>query len=228
MAQLPLPLSVGRHYRFENFVLGGNAEAVTCLQSRSADPEPATIWLSGPEGSGKTHLLQAATACASHGAMYVPLRAAGSSGPQVLEGLDTLAFLALDDMDAVAGDHHWELTMFDLFNRIRSAGGQLLFAARNPPAHSGIALPDLASRVASAVVYRLRPLDDEQTLEALQRHARSRGLELPDPAARYLLTRISRDMAAICRWLDELDTASLAAQRKLTVPFIRDALAERT
>ncbi|MGI9259716.1 MAG: DnaA regulatory inactivator Hda [Gammaproteobacteria bacterium] len=228
MAQLPLPLAVGRHYRFENFVVGRNAEAVTRLQSLSTDRDPATIWLSGPGGSGKTHLLQAATACATDGAMYVPLRIAGSSGPQVLEGLDALALLALDDVDAVAGHDDWERALFDLFNRTQSAGGRLIFAARNPPAHGGFSLPDLASRVASAVVYRLTSLDDEESLEALQRHARSRGLELPEPAARYLLTRITRDMAAICRWLDELDAASLAAQRKLTVPFIRDALAERT
>ncbi len=228
MAQLPLPLAVGRHHRFENFVHGSNAEAVTQLQSLLENKDPAAIWLAGPEGSGKTHLLQAATACARDGAMYIPLRLAAASGPEMLCGLDELTFLALDDIDIIAGEDDWERELFNLFNRIRSDGRKLIFAARNPPVHSGFLLPDLASRVASAVVYRLRPLDDEQSLEALRRHARSRGLELPDPAARYLLTRITRDMSAICRWLDELDVASLAAQRKLTVPFIRDALAERT
>ena len=228
MAQIPLPLAVGRHYRFENFVPGRNLEAVTRLQSLFGDQDPATIWLAGPAGCGKTHLLQAATACASDGAMYVPLRLASAHGPQLLRGLDSLSLLALDDIDVIAGDNDWERALFDLFNRMRSAGGQTLFSARNPPGHSGISLPDLASRVASAVVYRLKSLDDDESLEALQRHAQSRGLELPDPSARYLLTRIERDMSAICRWLDELDAASLAAQRKLTVPFIRDALAERT
>ncbi len=228
MAQIPLPLAVGRHHRFENFVAGSNAEAVARLQALAASHDPATLWLAGPAGCGKTHLLQAATSSAPAGAMYIPLRVTGASGPGMLKGLDALEFLALDDIDAVAGDHEWERALFDLFNRVQCAGGQLLFAAGNPPAHSGLLLPDLASRAASAVVYRLSPLDEEEALDALRRHAQSRGLELPDPAARYLLTRISRDMPAICRWLDELDSASLAAQRKLTVPFIRDALAERT
>ena len=227
MTQLPLPLTVGRHYRFENFVPGRNAEAVNRLQSLITERDPAMIWLSGRSGSGKTHLLQAAIASANTEAIYIPLRLADSIGSQVLNGLDALALLALDDIDAVAGDEEWERALFGLFNRVHSAGGKCIFAARNMPTHSGLLLPDLVSRATSAVTYHLASLNDEESLEALQRHARSRGLELPDSAARYLLTRITRDMAAVCRWLDELDAASLAAQRKLTVPFIRDALAER-
>ena len=94
--------------------------------------------------------------------------------------------------------------------------------------YTTFSLPDLASRAAGAVVYQLRSLDDDHSLEALRGHARSRGLDLPDAAARYLLDRVSRDMGTVCRWLDELDTASLVTKRRLTIPFIRAALTART
>jgi DnaA family protein len=51
-----------------------------------------------------------------------------------------------------------------------------------------------------------------------------RGFELPDETAQYLLRRLPRDMATLCRFLDELDEASLAAQRRLTVPFVKEVM----
>jgi DnaA family protein len=86
-------------------------------------------------------------------------------------------------------------------------------------------LPDLASRAAGAAVYRLAALGDGERLEALLAHARCRALAIDAAAAAYLLTRVPRDMAQIALWLDRLDAASLAAQRKITIPLIRSVLA---
>ena len=100
----------------------------------------------------------------------------------------------------------------------------MLLSACNAPAGTSFSLADLASRAAGAVVYQLHALGEADSLVALQTHARFRGLELPEASGRFLLTHLRRDMAGLCRWLDQLDQASLAAQRRLTVPFIREAL----
>ncbi len=229
MAQIPLPLVLRKHSRFETFVGGENHALVAHLQSLESASDPEILWIWGPAGSGKSHLLQAICAgTTAQRAMYLPLRAARASGAQVLQGLETLDILTLDDVDAVSGDAAWEQALFGLFNRVQTERGRLIFAARRAPARTQFSLPDLASRAGGAVVYRLRPLDDTQLLLALRGHANARGLDLPDAAARYLLARVSRDMGAICQWLDELDTASLVAKRKLTVPFIRAAMTERS
>ena len=88
-----------------------------------------------------------------------------------------------------------------------------------------VGLPDLASRAAGAVVYRLEPLQDEDQIAALIGHARARGLELDRAAAEYLQHRVARDMSGLTEWLERLDRASLVAQRRLTIPFIRELLA---
>jgi DnaA family protein len=97
-------------------------------------------------------------------------------------------------------------------------------AAEVRPGAAGFALPDLASRAAGAVGYGLQSLSDEDQVEALLRHAAHRGLELDAAAARFLQTRLPRDMSVLCGWLERLDRASLAAQRRLTLPFVREFL----
>ncbi len=228
MTQIPLPLLLGKHSQFETFVAGENHAIVAHLRALSSGETPAILWLWGTSGSGKSHLLQAACAASpAQRVMYLPMRSARSGGVDVLHGLETLSLVALDDIDEVTGDEVWDRALFDLYNRVQSGRGRLVFAARRAPAGTRFSLPDLASRAGGAVVYQLRSLDDDHSLEALRGHARARGLELPEAAARYLLARVSRDMGGICQWLDELDRASLVAKRKLTIPFIRAALTAR-
>ena len=117
-----------------------------------------------------------------------------------------------------------EAGVLGLFVALQEEGGRLLLAAPLAPAGLRFSLPDLGSRAAGALVYQVRGLAEEQRIIALQKHASFRGIDLPEPSARFLLQRVRRDMGALCRWLDTLDRASLAAQRKLTVPFIREHL----
>jgi DnaA family protein len=85
-------------------------------------------------------------------------------------------------------------------------------------------LPDLASRFRAASIHALIALDDVQQREALRLHARQRGLELPEDSLLFLQRHQPRDMASLCQLLDTLDNAALSAQRRLTIPFIREVL----
>ena len=127
--------------------------------------------------------------------------------------------------DAVAGLADWEAALFTLFNGIADRGGRLAFAAARAPAAAAIRLPDLASRLAASEVHRLEPLAEAEQAAALQGRAERRGLELPDETLGFLTRRAPRDFATLCRMLDALDSESLAAQRRLTIPFVRDWLA---
>jgi len=226
MAQLPLALALADHARFETYVVGANAAAVGHIRAVAANGSD-TLWISGPPASGKTHLLQAACRSAAEAgkrAMYVSLEEHVAE-PAILTGLETLDLLALDRAESVAGDKAWERQLFVLFNELAARRGGLLLAARPIAGAAGFALPDLASRAAGAVSYRLQPLADADRLAALLAHAQARGLELERGAAEFLLHRVERDIVALCQWLDRLDRASLAEQRRLTIPFIREQLA---
>jgi DnaA family protein len=224
LAQLPLALALDDHASFATFVRGSNTAAVEhvhALTQGRAD----TLWIWGPAGAGKSHLLQAACRAATaeqKRAMYVALPAAS---PAILADLDSVDLLAIDDVHAVAGDDEWERPLFAILNAFLSRDGALLLAATAPAARCAFLLPDLASRGAGAVTYRLAPLDDENRIDALRLHAAARGLDLETSAAEFLLKRVERDMSAVIDWLARLDRASLSAQKRLTIPFIRDELA---
>jgi DnaA family protein len=154
--------------------------------------------------------------------MYVALPA---TSPEILSGLEQVDVLALDDLHAVAGDLEWEQALFVILNAFLNGSGGLLLAAAAPASQCGFRLADLASRGAGAVTYRLAALDDPERATALRMHAAARGLTLDTAAADFLLTRVARNMSALTSLLERLDRASLTAQRRLTIPFIRELMA---
>lgn len=220
MQQLALAVGLRAEAVFDSYVPGANREAYAAL--RSARPEP--LWLWGAHGTGKTHLLQAACAAAGGTAAYFPLAASAGLPPEALGGFASRGLLCLDDVDRVAGEAGWERMLFQLFNEAVDWRTRLVFAAAAPPAALPWTLADWRSRASSCIVYQLREPDDAGRIEALRLRAAQRGLQLPPETADYLLRRMPRDLSSLLAVLDDLDQASLAAQRRLTVPFIRDAL----
>jgi len=225
MQQLPLVVRPADHAVFESFYAGDNAALLHALKEAALVDRRCVMWLWGPPGSGRSHLLQATVALAHQsGRRAACLPLAGELPVGMLEGLETLDLLCLDDMQAVAGQADWERGLFLLYEALRGRGARLVMSATRTPVHIAFRLPDLASRLASGATYRIRPLDDEARIAALLQRARWRGIELPDDTVRYLLSRVERSMSSLFRLLDELDLAGLAAQKKLTVPFVRETL----
>lgn len=205
---------------FESFWPGPNSEVVAALRTANAAP----LWLWGASGTGKTHLLQAVCAAAGEAAAYFPLARALALPPEALAGFERMQVLCVDDVDAVAGDLAWERALFRLFNEAAELRTRLIFAAATPPLQPDWRLEDWRSRAAACIVYQLRELDDDGRIEALRLRAAQRGLQLPYETSEYLLKRVPRDLRSLFEILDQLDEASLVAQRRLTIPFIRDAL----
>ena len=220
MRQLPLSVRLRTAAVFGNFYEGPNREAAEAVRAADADP----LWICGPAGCGETHLLQAACADSAQPCAFFSIPGEPALPPAALEGLEGLALLCLDEVDRIAGELEWEYALFRLFNAALERRTRLIFAARNAPSAIGWRLPDWASRAASCRVYRLRLLDDAERIEALRMRANTRGLTLPLETAEYLLKRMPRDQQALFDLVDTLDEAALVAQRRLTVPFVRDAL----
>jgi DnaA family protein len=130
----------------------------------------------------------------------------------------------VDDVHAVAGDLAWEEALFGLFNEALELRHRVIFAANAAPRQLAWSLEDWRSRASACVIYQLRDLDEAGRAEALRLRAAQRGLDLPSETSDYLLRHLPRDLPSLFEILDQLDEASLAAQRRLTVPFIRDAL----
>jgi DnaA family protein len=226
MRQLPLGVRLRERATFDSFEAGDNAVALLALQTLVSARRGGLIWLAGSAGSGKTHLLQAVCAAiAREGAAgYLPLRELAPLGTEVLTDWRHGNSLCVDDVDAVLGQRDWERALFTLFRDADEQGTTLIWSARAAPRSLQFVLPDLASRAAAAQLLLLKPLTGSQLGAALQRRARLRGLELPDDSVQFLQRHWPRDMRTQCALLDTLDEAGLQAQRRITVPFIKEVL----
>lgn len=225
--QLALPVRLRASSVFQSFYPGSNDAVVRRLLALSPGVGPPVIWLYGPRGSGKTHLLQAVCGSAGqqeHAVAYWPLRDVVTLDADLLAGCESLAFICLDDFESAVGNAAWERAVFRLYTELEEQGGRLLIAASVPPANLQIGLRDLASRLAAGTILRLQTLDDTEQMAALALRATQLGLEMPADTAQYLLRRLPRDMTTLCDALDRLDQASLVTQRRLTVPFVRSVL----
>ena len=224
--QLPLALRWPRRQRFGHFHAGANAAALAAVERLAHEPGAPWLYLHGPAGSGKSHLLMAACQAAGdagRSVQYLPL-AKLADRAAAIRGVAGGSLLALDDLGAIAGERESEHALFDLYNRAKAEGTALLFAAEAAPAQLGLGLPDLRSRLGACTQFALKPLDDAERRAVLKAQAGLRGIELDEGVLDWLFARHTRDLGALLDLLDKLDQASLAAQRRVTIPFLRNML----
>lgn len=223
--QLPLPFTLQEDFNFDSFVASENQLIVESLKN----PNEPYIFLWGSLGTGKTHLLQSACQHQTQlggTASYLPSKELIGISPQLLDGLANLDLICIDDIESLYGKADWEEALFNLFNQVKQAGGRLVVSSAVSPQHAEITLNDLKSRLNSGLPLNISALGDESILQVLQSRAQKLGLELNRETANYLITHYPRDLHTLWNLLNQLDQASLAAQRKLTIPFLKAALAE--
>jgi len=226
--QLALNIRPRARATFAAYYPGPNQAAVHALKTEINGPggvQQVCLW--GALGTGKSHLLQAvchAASASGHASVYLPLAHFDATQAGVLEDLNGIRIVCIDDVDVIIGRPQWEQALFNLVNAVRDAGHRLILGSRSNPAGLALELADLKSRLLWGPVFHLKTLDDETRLVALQARAESQGLELKNEAARYLLNNWRRDIGSLLNALDRLDRASLAAQRRVTIPFIKSIL----
>jgi len=214
MQQLLLQLAPPPAPTLDNFVPGRNGAALQALRdiARGTGTE-RFVYLWGEPGSGRTHLLRGlAHAAGTRQALYFSGAAAGAGDDNVI---------AMDDVQDLAADD--QIKLFDLYNRVRAAGGALAASGDAAPAQLALRA-DLRSRLAWGLALQLHPLSDAEKAAALRAHARARALKLGEDVIAYLLQHARRDMASLIGILDALDRYSLEQKRPVTLPLVRDAL----
>ncbi|MGZ8137244.1 MAG: DnaA regulatory inactivator Hda [Methylococcaceae bacterium] len=225
--QLPLTFEFTANQTFNDFFPGSNQEIVNHLQNCVAGLGEQQIFLWGKSGLGKSHLLQACCQQAhiyGLSAFYFALSATQLPDPALLAGLDKFDLVCFDNIDHIAGDPVWELAFFNFFNQHRGSGHRLIMSASCAPDQLVIQLPDLKTRLNWGLTLKIKPLADDESIAALSFKADQMGFEISQQAGRFLLTHFDRDLSSLWALLERLDKASLAAQRKLTIPFLKKIL----
>lgn len=227
--QLPLHFEFRVNQTFNDFFPGANQEIVAHLQQCIAGPGEQQIFLWGKPGQGKTHLLQACCHQAQKqnlSSFYFDLSNAKLPDPLMLNGLDEFDVVCFDNIEHIAGNAAWELAFFNFFNQHRERGHKLIVSASSAPNDIAIQLPDLKTRLNWGLTLKIQPLTDSDRIAALIFKADQMGFEIAPQAGHFLLTHYDRDLASLWALLEKLDRASLAAKRKLTLPFLKQILDE--
>jgi DnaA family protein len=219
MRQIPLPIGAEPARSFDNFMPGANASALAHLIALTAASAPVYLW--GAAGSGKTHLLQALV----HRFHDQGARTAcfGTDDPAPWVHDEHWSLIVLDDCERF--DPGQQQAAFALFAQAATQGVAMVAAGRVPP----VDLPlreDLRTRLAWGHVFALQPLNEPEVRAALRREADHRGVFLSDEVMDHLLTRFARDLKHLMALLDRLDDFSLATKRAITVPLLKQMLAE--
>jgi DnaA family protein len=224
--QLALAIQLNDEATLADFCWGNNKLLEQALSTSLITEGERLFYLWGAAGCGKSHLLQACCQLKPNAsAIYLPLHILKEWGPESIDDLGEQSLIAIDDIDAIATDKAWEEALFHLYNRVRDNGKTiLLISSKQSPSSLTIELPDLKSRLAWGLVVQLNELSDELKIKTIQQHALKRGFELPTSVGQFLLNRCARNMHDLHCILDYLDKASLAAQRRITVPFVKTIL----
>jgi DnaA family protein len=200
MRQLVLDIVPPAEPDFDNYVAGPNAEALAQVRSLAAGSLPeAVVYLWGEPGSGRTHLLRAASRAND-------------------------ALIIADDVETL--DEAAQQRLFAAINAAREGQAPVLAAGGHPPAQLALR-EDLRTRLAWGLVYQLKPLSDAEKALHLRALAARRGLPLSDEVLGYLLSRLPRDLSSLNAVLEALDRYSLATKRPLTLPLVREALEKK-
>lgn len=218
--QLTLNVQLPDGFTFDNFVFNDNRRLVReQLEGRGS------VWLTAGASSGKTHLLSALVAMPEQQALYLPAaELLASCDPSVLEGLETTPCLVFDDMHELAKTREWSEALFHLFNRHQACQGRWICSSRVAPRFIESPLADLKSRLTLLPAFELVPYTDQDRVSIFSQRARLRGIKVSEDVYPYIQNHLPRDLSYWLSLLEQLDQASLAEQRKVTVPLVKSVL----
>jgi len=220
MNQLGLPISLDSKMLLDNFI--ANSELVNLIHQLFQDKKASEIYVYGLTGQGKTHVLQGVVlkALASDkNAIYIDC--IDSFPEHLLDFIDQLSFISLDNIDLISKEN--QEIFFDLYNRARQAGVVILVSGSSLPADLAV-MKDLKTRLSLAAVYKLEALNDELTMDVLNKQMNDRNLTIDSKIYEYLFKNYSRDLNTLVSAMNQLDKASLQSKKTISIPFVKTVL----
>jgi DnaA family protein len=216
--QMLLDLKPEQLPTLDNFVIGANAELVARLRGLRETSSFEALYIWGPQGCGRSHLLEA-TAAAARGQRPVVFLQGKEAGAELTLAPGSL--LVIDDVQGLTAEA--QIALFRAFNAARFLGLALLLAGENPPLRLELR-EDLRTRIGQTLIYEIQLLSDEEKAAALRRHAIERGMLMDAGVVHYLLRHGRRDLPSLMAMLNNLDRASLEQKRPPTLPLLRELM----
>ncbi len=227
LTQIPFKFDNFKKRDFDSFFQGENKDLLYFLNTMIKTRGNNSIYIWGPQGTGKTHLLQAACKQANEmdwHVTYIPLEQYRDFSIDILDGLGKLDLVCIDDLEFIIDNIEWQQRVTLLFNEIRDNKNSIIISSKISPNNIKIDLDDLKSRLVWGHVFKIKAADDELKIKILKKEANERSFNLNDDVVEFLIRRSNRDLTSLIEILDEIDRSSLAAKRKITVPFVKELI----
>jgi len=228
--QLVLDFPIIPRYGFANYVVCTGNETAFRLAQRLSDPsgEEKLLYLYGPPGSGKTHLLEACAETMAQGiksSTPLPIfsfRETPGVSPQAIGSLLHRRFhgspaLLLDDIHLIPSDHSIKVQLWQMFNDYHGSCRPVVITGQFPPKELPNLDDHLMSRLLWGLVGRVDVSDDESRRMIMQKLANDRQIILPDDLIVYLLRHLPRDIPTLIATLDKIVHHALATGRKVSL-----------
>jgi len=220
MNQLGLPISLDSKMLLDNFI--ANSELLNLIHQLFQDKKASEIYVYGLTGQGKTHVLQGVVLKAlanDKNAIYIDC--IDSFPEHLLDFIDQLSFISLDNVDLISKEN--QEIFFDLYNRARQAGVVILVSGSSLPADLTV-MKDLKTRLSLAAVFKLEALNDELTMDVLNKQMNDKNLTIDSKIYEYLFKNYSRDLNTLVSAMNQLDKASLQSKKAISIPFVKTVL----
>ena len=224
LPQVPFEFGNFQKIDFTSFIEGENQDLLDFLNTMTKKKKNDCLYIWGSQGTGKTHLLQAACKQAddmNSQVTYIPLKQHEEFDSEIFNGLGKLDLICVDDLEFISGNLEWQQRLTLLYNEIRDNNNSIIISSTSSPKNIKIELDDLKSRLVWGQVHKIKPPNDELKIEILKRKASERSFELSESVAEFLIHRTDRDLNSLIKILDVIDHSSLAAKRKVTIPFVK-------
>lgn len=226
--QIPIQFDIKAEQSFASFYTAIHEEVVLHLTDTASGNGDQQIYLWGAEGLGKTHLLQACCQQAHQlqlTSFYLSLQPQ-LPATDILTGLQAFDLICIDNIEYCAGNDAWEHALFNFYNLQRESNCQLIISAHCPPHYLAIELADLKTRMSWGLTLKLQEPSDTERVAALACKAKNLGFEISPQVGAFLTKHYARDLPTLWQLLPKLEQATLIAKRKLTVPFLKQILAD--
>ena len=186
-----------------------------------------SLYLYGPKGSGKTHLLHGICHLANEkqlSSIYLDARSITEKHINSLDDMQYLEVICIDNIEHIAKKKKWELAFFNLFNRVYTQGTSLIMTSSQKPKQLDIQLPDLLSRLQWVLAFKIHELKDDDILKALKNKCKQQGLEISEDTLKFMILRLTRNINDLSIAIERLTNLAISTKRRLTIPFVKKVL----
>lgn len=228
-AQIALPLTFDRHFSFDNYFSHQSSLIVDNLKTLISGHGESMIGLYGASDSGKTHLINACAHYARQHEISFQLYDGldlSQYDANNFEGPETCEILAVDNLDALCGNQLWEQKFCQIINTCKNEGFNLIFTLSENPSYLKCRLADFQSRLSWGLLLQLPTTAETDIGKVIKLRAGLLGIDLSKKVIAYLMIHYSRRLSEQIEILRILDRASLSEQKTITVPLVKQILAD--